>query len=80
MPEDKSVKASDILGRSVEARKAAARLFRTADGKLVYDYIMRQYYHSQFNDVMADQVMRAVGRRDVALAIRAMAKLEDEDA
>lgn len=74
-----SRKAADVLARHDDARQAAARLFRTHDGKLVYKMLMDMYYHNQFTVTEEVPLARMVGRRDVALTIRSMVKLEDED-
>ena len=62
--------ASRILKKNADARLLAYRLFNTVDGAVVYEWLMKQFYHNQHVDTDLGKLARQAGRRDVMVLLR----------
>lgn len=56
-----------------EIKPAAARMFKTADGKLVLEYLQRKFYDCKLSN---DNILREAGARDVVKHILTMIEVD----
>jgi len=59
---------------SNEVKPAFSRLLKTADGKIVMDYLERRYYD---NKIVNENMARQVGQRDVVRTIKILSGEDD---
>jgi hypothetical protein len=62
--------AAAVLKKNAAAKAVCARLFSTADGEVVYAWLMNQFYHNQHIASDEAKLSRHAGRRDVMVLLR----------
>jgi len=67
---DKKPTAATLLKKQKDMRQLTERVFNTADGAKVYDWLMDQFYHNQHTATDEAKLSRHAGRRDVMVLLR----------
>ena len=68
--------AAAVLKRNTDAKRQAYELFNTTQGQVVYQWLMKQFYHNQHVATEEAKLSRHAGRRDVMVLLRGIVEKE----
>lgn len=68
--------AAAVLKRNDDIKRRAHNLFNTTEGDVVYQWLMKQFYHNQHVATDETKLSRHAGRRDVMVLLRGIVEKE----